>query len=142
MMKSIYCLYSFLFVLSSCITSEKTLVGADSDIHGCKGSAGYTWSVLRKECIRPFENSIAFNNTEQTQNAYIILSENRNQAEVFVPIETSEAESILYRGDKSLFTNKAGNIAITVEKDFFILNCKGQKFSTPRTMDLDSLFLQ
>ncbi|WP_431244819.1 hypothetical protein ACQ9BO_11560 [Flavobacterium sp. P21] len=23
-------------------------VGADSDEHGCKASAGYTWSVLRK----------------------------------------------------------------------------------------------
>lgn len=141
-MKSILRFGFLTLVLSSCVSSEHTMVGTDSDIHSCKGSAGYTWSVLRKECIQPFENGTAFNSADKTQNAYVILNESASQAEVFVPIEISEAESILFRGDKTLFSNKAGSIAITIEKDLFILNCKGQKFSTPRTIDLDSLFLQ
>ena len=31
------------------------IVGNDSDAHGCKGSAGYTWCGVKQECIRPWE---------------------------------------------------------------------------------------
>ncbi len=31
------------------------IVGGDSDIHGCKASAGYTWSSAQNKCIRPWE---------------------------------------------------------------------------------------
>ena len=41
-------------------SSEKpeNLVGNDKDEHGCIASAGYTWSELLQECIRPFEKGI------------------------------------------------------------------------------------
>lgn len=29
--------------------------GGDSDIHGCKGSAWYTWSTSENQCVRPWE---------------------------------------------------------------------------------------
>jgi hypothetical protein len=32
--------------------------GGDRDAHGCIGSAGYTYSELRKECIRVFEKGV------------------------------------------------------------------------------------
>jgi Domain of unknown function (DUF4377)/META domain len=32
------------------------IVGGDSDIHGCKASAGYRWSPLAKQCLRPWES--------------------------------------------------------------------------------------
>ena len=31
---------------------EDNLVGNDKDDHGCIASAGYTWSEVRKDCIR------------------------------------------------------------------------------------------
>ena len=34
-------------------TEEMPMVGGDRDEHGCIGSAGYTWSALRGECIPP-----------------------------------------------------------------------------------------
>ena len=37
------------------VTQEVPVVGGDRDEHGCIGSAGYTWSVLRGECIQVFE---------------------------------------------------------------------------------------
>ena len=37
---------------------EVPMVGGDSDAHGCKASAGYTWSVVKNECIRIFESGI------------------------------------------------------------------------------------
>ena len=33
------------------------LVGNDSDAHGCKGSAGYTWCDVLGKCIRPWEEN-------------------------------------------------------------------------------------
>merc|ERR1712086_904838 len=33
--------------------------GADSDEHGCKASAGYTWCASKGKCIRPFEEACA-----------------------------------------------------------------------------------
>src|SRR5699024_11716593 len=34
---------------------KPAMIGSDKDQHGCKGSAGYTWSQLREDCIRIFE---------------------------------------------------------------------------------------
>lgn len=31
------------------------LVGGDRDIHGCIGSAGYTWNTVLQKCVRPWE---------------------------------------------------------------------------------------
>jgi hypothetical protein len=141
-MKANFYLVPLFILLSACATTEKNLVGADSDLHGCKGSAGYSWSVLLKECVRPFEKGIPFSNEDHTLNAYVILSENGSQAEIFAPVETTESESILFRSPKVLFSNKSGTITIFSENDFYVLNCQNQKFSTPRTADLDSLFIK
>lgn len=36
-------------------TEEAAIPGSDKDEHGCVGSAGYVWSEVKKDCIRPFE---------------------------------------------------------------------------------------
>lgn len=37
-------------------TSEgKPMVGSDKDIHGCIGSAGYTWCEGKQKCLRVWE---------------------------------------------------------------------------------------
>lgn len=33
------------------------LVGNDSDEHGCKGSAGYSWCEIKQKCLRIWEES-------------------------------------------------------------------------------------
>jgi hypothetical protein len=33
------------------------MVGNDSDIHGCKASAGYSWCEAKQKCIRPWEEN-------------------------------------------------------------------------------------
>ncbi len=33
----------------------RMLVGGDKDIHGCIGSAGYTWCAGKNKCVRPWE---------------------------------------------------------------------------------------
>lgn len=34
------------------------VVGGDSDIHGCKASAGYKWNALAGQCLRPWESKV------------------------------------------------------------------------------------
>ena len=63
---------------------QTLLVGGDSDAHGCIGSAGYQWSVLKKECIRAFELKIKFQNLKvASQGGWLLLSDDKQKAEFF-----------------------------------------------------------
>jgi hypothetical protein len=55
-------------LLSGCISSQGTvnntgdiLVGNDSDEHGCRGSAGYSWCEAKQKCIRVWEENCTAN---------------------------------------------------------------------------------
>lgn len=76
---------------------KETVVGADVDSHGCKASAGYTWSTLKKECIRIFENSTRLNHAEDGKThstvSYVIFD--GNKAELF--LDTQKESIILER---------------------------------------------
>ena len=37
---------------------QSNIVGNDRDADGCIGSAGYTWSQIKKDCIRLFEEKV------------------------------------------------------------------------------------
>ncbi|NBL63987.1 hypothetical protein GV828_02100 [Flavobacterium sp. NST-5] len=80
------------------VTTNKKLgrvVGADKDEKGCVASAGYTFSVLRDSCVRPFETGIRLNSVKSIESrdvqssAFAILEEDGNRAEIFVPQEKS-----------------------------------------------------
>ena len=38
-----------------CATEPSPIVGGDKDIHGCIGSAGYTWCATKNKCLRTWE---------------------------------------------------------------------------------------
>ena len=66
------------------IPSIPQMVGGDSDVHGCKASAGYQWSVLKNECIRAFELKIKFQNLKvASQGGWLLLSDDDQKAEFF-----------------------------------------------------------
>lgn len=77
--------------------------GGDSDEHGCKGSAGYTWSVVKNECIRTFESGIRLDpkaaNLDKTTSAFIVFKSDKDdaQAEIFLP---SSKQSIVLEKEK------------------------------------------
>lgn len=79
------------------VSNPSVVVGGDSDSHGCKASAGYTWSILKKECIRIFENSTKLSHAEDgktdTTVAYVIFD--GNKAELF--LDTQKESIILER---------------------------------------------
>jgi|GEM_PF-1183270 len=138
-----------LFVLFSCKTTVvdtpdgPQIVGNDVDANGCKGSAGYVYSVIKAKCIRAFEEGIEFHNKEFSQSAYVILSENKEEAEVFLPMETTINECLLMRLEGAkLYGNKNGTMQITKSESEFVLSYKKDFFVVRRTEDVDSLLLK
>ena len=65
------------------------LVGADKDAHGCIASAGYTYSVVRQECVRVWKVGTALMPTiqlgEPVLAAYVIRSANWHMPKSFCP---------------------------------------------------------
>jgi hypothetical protein len=70
---------------------ESAIVGNDLDVHGCRASAGYTWSVVSKECIRVFEKGIRLESVEDakdkanTLSAFVVFDQQGNKVELFLP---------------------------------------------------------
>src|SRR3569832_159158 len=91
-----------LILLSVATIIAQTKVGNDADEHGCRASAGYTFSIIKNECVRLFEQEIQLNevNPEGTSTSFsaIILSNDKKKAEVFLP--DSKSGIILIRKGK------------------------------------------
>ncbi len=89
---------------------QETMVGDDRDEHGCIGSAGYSWSALRGECIQVFEvgtrlNPMDVEQEEAVISAFIVSKEGDNsQVELFItgedqnPILKKEADGTFKNG--------------------------------------------
>jgi hypothetical protein len=111
-------------------TKSVVVVGSDSDSHGCKASAGYTWSILKKECIRIFEIGTKLSHAEDGKTytivSYVIFDGNKaelfldTQKESIILERKSEGESwikddlqliawkgyVLKKGDKVIYTGE------------------------------------
>ncbi len=72
-------------------TADAQIVGGDSDEHGCKGSAGYSWSVVKNDCIRIFEAGIRLNpkatDLDKSMSAFVVFKSetDETQAELYLP---------------------------------------------------------
>jgi hypothetical protein len=144
-MKLILNLFVLTILFSSCQPKteevlEPHLVGNDADENGCKGSAGYVWSVILQKCIRAFEEGIEFHNKDFSMNTYVVLSADKSEAEAFMPSETNINECIMQRSvDKFLYQNKKGTLNILFTEKEYILDFKGEKYFAARTEHLDLL---
>lgn len=70
------------------LIAEGQIVGDDVDSHGCKLSAGYTWSKVCRDCIRVFEAGIRMKDmmdSTATSSAFIVFAKDSTQCEVFLP---------------------------------------------------------
>jgi hypothetical protein len=98
------------------------IVGADSDEHGCKGSAGYTWSVVKNECIRIFESGIRLDakapDIDKTTSAFVVFKSETDEAQAELYLPTSKT-SILLAQDKKVGSGKWAN------KDYVLSQWKG-----------------
>lgn len=88
---------------------KEEILGGDADEHGCKASAGYTWSEVRKDCIRVFEVGVKLNDSRDvnaTSAAYLVFSVDSLDAELFVP---QQEGSILLHRTGQAWKNEAYN---------------------------------
>lgn len=85
-------------LLGSLAIAQK--VGGDKDVHGCKGSAGYTYSQVKKDCVRIFEQKIKLTEVKPKGSSIsmtaVIFSKDMKKAEVFLP-EQNTGSLILTR---------------------------------------------
>ena len=134
-MKSILSLIPFvLFLLSTTCSAQDSpaIVGGDRDEHNCIGSAGYQWSMLKKECIRIFEAGIRLDavasDLNKTFSAFVVFkskSENA-QVEMFIP---SVKDSILLKKVKkgNEVSWKNANYTLVLKGGMYTLSDKTNK---------------
>lgn len=103
-------------------TPSIQLVGNDSDEHGCKASAGYTWSELKGECVRVWEvgQTIYYKKPQgnTVQGIFAIFSPDSTH------IETYEVQHIIWERKEKLpiFENKVLNKTLTLTDSIYPLN--------------------
>ena len=134
-MKSILSLIPFaLFLLSTTCSAQDNpiIVGGDRDEHNCIGSAGYQWSMLKKECIRIFEAGIRLDavaaDLNKTVSAFAVFksaSENA-QVEMFIP---GVKDSILLKKAKkgNEVSWKNANYTLALKGGMYTLSDKNKK---------------
>lgn len=80
----------FIFILTGLagvLHAQDKKTGGDRDKHGCTASAGYTWSVIKNECVRLFEQDFQLAGAtpaNEALQATIIFSKDRKKAELFM----------------------------------------------------------
>ncbi len=89
---------------------QPPITGGDRDEHDCIPSAGYVWSDLIQDCIRPFELDLQLlrpmtnDGSNYVQQASVLFSTDKSTCEVFVD------------GKSPIFEAVDGNRCIYIEK--------------------------
>ena len=122
-MKNKTFLFALLFAGTSAIFAQQTQpkTGADRDSHGCIASAGYTYSELKKECIRTFEQKIQLKEiaTKGSYNATVLFNKDQSKAEIFLKEEKQGV--ILIHISKNIWKNATYTL---IQNKGFVLSQK------------------
>ncbi|HQX96415.1 MAG: hypothetical protein IPN82_05730 [Chitinophagaceae bacterium] len=114
-------LFSTLFFAISTISLAQ-MVGNDKTKHGCITSAGYTYSFIKKDCIKVFEQEIKLlsvkDETSFQKQTCIIFSKNNKKAEVF--LDSIEGTVLTRTGKKGNYTWKNGDITVGKNTGYYI----------------------
>lgn len=87
-----------MFLSSLAFTQQKSpVLGGDRDVHGCIGSAGYTYSQIKNDCVKVFAQKIKLkevnSDKSSTSMTAVIFSKDMKRAEIF--ISNGNAKSII-----------------------------------------------
>ena len=105
------------------VTQDTPMVGDDRDEHGCIGSAGFTWSALRGECIQVFEVGTRLNPVEEKEevaviSAFVVTKDGDNsQVELFLTNENQnqilkQEKDGTYKNGKYVYNPKMQELSI------------------------------
>ncbi len=119
-MKNKTFLFALLFAGTSVLFAQQTKpkAGADKDTYGCIASAGYTYSQLKKVCIRSFEQKIQLKEiaTKSNYTAAVLFNKDQSKAEIFLKEE--KASVILKRTANGIWKN--ATYTLTQDKGFVL----------------------
>ncbi len=88
MRKNIWIIVSGLVCFSACRSVQAPqLIGGNKDEHDCLTAAGYTWSELRRDCIRIFEDGVRVDapSLQPSLTSYAVFAADSSRVEVFRP---------------------------------------------------------
>lgn len=134
MKKPLSTIGALIFLSMNTISGQSNTAGGDVDAHGCRASAGYTFSVIKNDCVRIFEQEIQLNELhpegESTSISAVIFSKNTKKAEIFIP--GSSAGVILSRqGKKGSYVWTKGEFQLLQKNKGYVLQRSGKAiFST------------
>ncbi len=92
------------------VPEKVVAVGGSKDSLGCLVSAGESWSQLEQQCIRPFESGFRLNPVDKVGDsaiisAFILISQEGNKAELFLPED--ESNNVILESDgKGFYVNQ------------------------------------
>ena len=100
--------------------TEMPTVGSQTDAHGCLPSAGQSYSYLKKACIQVFDVAdIKLDDpANKTQTVYGILSEDKQQVEVFA---SDLPENTILEVVKGGYVSKDGKVRLMKTKKSWII---------------------
>jgi hypothetical protein len=112
--------FALFFAGTSALFAQQTQpkAGANKDVHSCIASAGYTYSQLKKECIRTFEQKIQLKEiaTKGNYTAAVLFNIDQSKAEIFLKEEKTSI--ILNRSSKEVWKN--ATYSLTKNKRFVL----------------------
>ncbi|AGH39336.1 hypothetical protein F542_1990 [Bibersteinia trehalosi USDA-ARS-USMARC-188] len=114
----------FILTLAGLVTAcsansgETAILGSDRDAHSCISSAGYRYSMIKQSCIQPF--AIAdiklTDPNDNTLALYVILSEDRQKAEIF---SASKTKSTLFEAVKGGYVSQDGKVRLINQRQIW-----------------------
>ncbi|MFP9100793.1 hypothetical protein ACLI09_17235 [Flavobacterium sp. RHBU_24] len=105
-------------------TDKKVITGPDKDSKGCVTSAGYHWSRLKGDCIRPLEDGYRLNSIEKVEDespvksAFVIFSEDKEKAELYMP--DTENSILLIKEGNNIY--KSGSWSLHADNGYTLKN--------------------
>ncbi len=96
---------------------DEPIIGGEKGMNGCIGSAGYTWSQVRQECIRLFEAGVPLYNVQDpaaTDVAYVVNGGDQLPLELFLP---DGDRSILLHYRDGTWRDDDGRYALSNDKN-------------------------
>ncbi|CAI8777535.1 hypothetical protein [Chryseobacterium sp. IT-36CA2] len=113
-------LFSAMFLGTLVFAQKKApVLGGDRDVHGCIGSAGYTYSQIKNNCIRTFDQKIKLKEVSTdksyTTTTAVIFNKSMTKAEVFIPDGAAKSIILDKQGKEKIW--KSG----THVKDIYVL---------------------
>lgn len=132
-MKHLFTTAAFLLAIVSAssaqpVKDKRPRPGSDRDAHGCKTSAGYTFSALKRHCVRLFEQPVQLqevnNRKSYNADATVIFSDDNKRAEVFIP-GTRSGAILLRTGRQGSFIWQKGDLSL-LQRNGYILKQNGK----------------